>query len=139
MPITVENETTDHNRTLRFRGLKDVPELLVTLTYVSKQGEPGVLAKASALDHEVIPAILAAFAARSAGDQFFAGLAGPFVIQLVGDVPTTFVTGYDNTHATPSICNTKPHAKTFASKAEAHEWAASYLPGYSYEVVPQVG
>lgn len=74
MPITVENTTTDHNRTLRFTGLTHVPELLVTLTYVSKTNEPGVLAKAAALDHEVIPAILAAFEARNAGDQFFAAL-----------------------------------------------------------------
>lgn len=60
--MKADNKDTGHNRTIRLTGLEspDQPALTVTVGYVSGKNEPGVLAKASALDHEVIPAILQA-------------------------------------------------------------------------------
>lgn len=60
--MKVENDTTGHNRTLRFTNLPKLilGEFLVTISYVSKHNEPGILAKAMALDKIIIPSIIEA-------------------------------------------------------------------------------
>lgn len=63
--MKVENDTTGHNRTLRFTNLpklmsNELSEVVVTICCVSKHNEPGVLAKAMALDKIIIPSIIEA-------------------------------------------------------------------------------
>lgn len=59
-----------------------------------------------------------------------------FIIELVGDMVPLFVTGYNNTHGTPDITEDRAKGKTWATEGEAHDWAASYLCGYGYRVLP---
>ena len=63
--MKAENETTGHNRIIKITDLpslyaENLSELSITIHYVSKENEDGVLAKASALDHFVIPKIIKA-------------------------------------------------------------------------------
>lgn len=59
-----------------------------------------------------------------------------FTIELVGDEKPCFVTGYNNKHGTPDITENLAKGKTWTTEGAAHDWAASYLCGYSYRVVP---
>ncbi len=60
------------------------------------------------------------------------------VIRILGLETPRYVTGYSNTRAQINHCETRANGRRFSSKASAQRYADRYLPGYNYEVVPQM-
>ena len=60
--MKADNTTTEHNRTIKVSGIldADMPEMLITITYVRETNDANILNKAIALDNLVIPAIIKA-------------------------------------------------------------------------------
>lgn len=60
--MKAENETTDHNRTIKLTQIPspDVSSMEITINYVHGDNEQGRIYKAVALDNIVIPAIISA-------------------------------------------------------------------------------